>query len=83
MEKVDINNYTIVNICNDYTDRVDFSILLNNKHSVKDFQNAIDKIKVEIQDSIAEYGDDWVQISQKLTDFDFIELETRDTRVYF
>lgn len=68
------NNYRLVALRDscDY-DNVLGAVYLNNKHSLKDFQNAIYKAKKKRADEIYEFGEDWAIISEELEDFDYIE----------
>jgi len=50
-------------------------ILLHNKHSINELQDAINKAKEKWADEINEYGDDWYYISQELEDFDYMDVE--------
>ena len=69
------SNYTLIALRDSYDDDTTLGmILLNNKHSIQDFQNAINKAKEKRADEIYEYGDDWSFISEELTDFDYIEV---------
>ena len=52
------------------------AVYLNYKHSIQDFQNAINKAKEKRQDEIYEFGDDWAIISEELGDFDYFEVDT-------
>ena len=72
--------YTLVSLvdCCD-RDEVLGAVYLNNKHSLKDFQNAIYKAKEKRADEIYEYGDDWSFISEELDDFDYFEVDNYDT----
>ena len=50
-------------------------ILLNNKHTVKEFQDEIDKIVEEKYEEINLYGDDWEIVKKYINKkFDWIEL---------
>ena len=50
-------------------------VLLNKKHTTKDFQQEIYRAKQEAYEEIQEFGDDWYYIEQYMNkDFDYIEL---------
>jgi len=69
------NNYTLIALRDCYNEDTIYGVIyLNNKHSIQDFQNAINKAKEKRVDEIDEYGDDWSFISEELTDFDYIEV---------
>lgn len=71
------SNYRLVVLRDscDY-DNVLGAVYLNYKHSIQDFQNAINKAKEKRQDEIYEFGDDWSIISEELGDFDYFEVDT-------
>ena len=50
-------------------------ILLNNKHSIEDFNKAIQHARMLEQENIEENGNDWEYILLHLDDFDFFELD--------
>ncbi len=80
MESLDLNNYTVYELrdCND-SDVVYGAIALNNKHTVRDFQNEINRVKNEFEDEIAQYGDDWSIIQENIDNkFDWFELGLND-----
>ena len=58
-------------------------ILLNNKHSIGDFQDAIDRAKEKHEQDIEDYGDDWSFISEELNDFDYYEIGNGDYYVEY
>ena len=70
-------NYRLVALRDSY-DNNDIlgAVYLNKKHNIQDFQNAIYKAKQKREKDISEFGDDWSYISEELTDFDYIEIET-------
>ena len=78
MNKV-LDNYRLVALRDscDY-DNILGAVYLHNKHSVKDFQDAIYKAKEKWQEEIYENGDDWVIISEELdrNGFDYFEIDT-------
>lgn len=50
-------------------------ILLNKKHTIKDFQQEIYRAKQKAYEEIQKFGDDWYYIEQHMSkDFDYIEL---------
>lgn len=70
------SNYRQVKLRNCYDDKNYTYIMLNYKHSVKEFQDEINRIKEEKQDEINKYGDDWSIISENISDkFDWFELD--------
>ena len=77
------NNYTLIALRDCYNvDTIYGVVYLNNKHSIQDFQNAINKAKEKRADEIYEYGDDWSFISEELTDFDYIEVSCYECEDY-
>lgn len=79
---INLDDYVLVNVCDCNDNQYYFSILLNKKHSVDEFQNRIYELKDELAEEIEEYGDDWTKISEHLTDFDYIEL-SGNNKIYF
>ena len=79
---INLDNYVLVNVCDCNDNQYYFSILLNKKHNVDEFQNRIYELKDELAEEIEEYGDDWEKISEHLTDFDYIEL-SENNKIYF
>lgn len=76
-------HYTLITLRDSYNnDNVLGAVLLNNKHSIQDFQNAIYKAKDKHSDEIYEYGNDWEYISQDLEDFDYIEVGCYESKNY-
>lgn len=73
------DNYRPVKLIDSYEDTLDCVILLNNKHSVEDFQNAINKSREDHAEEIDKYGDDWAFIEEGLDDFDYYVVELWDT----
>lgn len=70
------SNYRQVELRDCYDDKNYTYIMLNYKHSVKEFQDEINRIKEEKQDEINKYGDDWSIISENISDkFDWFELD--------
>ena len=52
-------------------------IILNNKHSVKDLQDEINRIKREKYEEIMEYGNDLEVIKENISNkFNWFELDT-------
>lgn len=83
MENIDLSIYKIytLNDCND-SNVMYGAIALNNKHTVRDFQNEINRVKEQFEDDIAQYGDDWSIISQNINEsFDWFEIDI-DTEDY-
>lgn len=73
------NKYRAVELRDCYTNEVYTIIMLNNKHSVKDFQDEINRAREERQEDINKYGDDWTYISESISkNFDWYELESDD-----
>lgn len=80
------SNYRQVELRDCYNNEVYIYIMLNYKHSVKEFQDEINRIKLEKQEEINKYGDDWSIISENISDkFDWFELdiETDDDYLEF
>lgn len=70
------SNYRLVELRDCWDNTLYKYIMLNYKHSVKDFQNEINRIKKEKQEEINKYGDDWSIISANISDeFDWFELD--------
>lgn len=70
------SNYRQVELRDCYDNKNYTYIMLNYKHSVKEFQDEINRIKEEKQDEINKYGDDWTIISQNISEnFDWFELD--------
>lgn len=70
------SNYRQVELRDCYNNEVYKYIMLNYKHSVKEFQDEINRIKLEKQEEINKYGDDWSIISENISDkFDWFELD--------
>lgn len=81
--KIDLNNYRVVELRDSYDDDTTLGmILLNNKHSIQDFQNAVNQAKEKRREEIDEYGDDWTYISEELRDYDYIEIGADDYITY-
>jgi len=76
--KIDLENYTIVELRDSYNDYTLGTILLNKKHTIKDFQDAIYKAKEKNHEKIMMYGNDWEYISEDLKDFDYIDMDATD-----
>ena len=79
---INLDDYVLINVCDCNDSHYYFSILLNKKHKVEEFQKRIDELRVELAENIEKYGDDWTQISEHLGDFDYIELNGND-KVFF
>lgn len=76
-------HYTLITLRDSYNnDNILGAVLLNNKHNIQDFQNAIYKAKDKHSDEIYEYGNDWEYISQDLEDFDYIEVGCYESKNY-
>ena len=74
--KIDLDNDRLVNV-RDSSEKVFYgAFLLNNKHSINDFQNAIYEARNKHEEEIEENGDDWVYIfgDKLFENFDYIEL---------
>lgn len=68
------NNYRLVALRDSCDcDNVLGAVYLHNKHSLKDFQDAIYKAKNKRAEEIYEFGEDWTIISEELGNFDYIE----------
>lgn len=66
------DNYNIVELRDCYNDEPVSTILLNKKHSIEDFQDAINKAKEKHGDDIQKYGNDWEFIEEELDGFDYM-----------
>ena len=81
--KINLNDYRIVELRDSYdNDNILGMILLNNKHNIQDFQNAVNQAKEKRRKEIDEYGDDWTYISEELRDYDYIEIGADDYITY-
>lgn len=70
------SNYRQVELRDWYNNEVYTYIMLNYKHSVKEFQDEINRIREEKSEEINKYGDDWSIISENISDkFDWFELD--------
>lgn len=70
------SNYRLVELRDWCDEKVDKYIMLNYRHSVKDFQNEINRVREEKSEEINKYGDDWTIISQNINEnFDWYELD--------
>ena len=79
MESLDLNKYDIypLNDCNS-GETYNF-IALNKNHTVREFQDEINRVKDEFEDEIAQYGDDWSIIQENIDNkFDWFELGLSD-----
>lgn len=79
--KID-DNYNIIEIRDCYDDDTIFIAFLNKKHSIEEFQGAINKAKIKRQEDIQKYGDDWTWIEEELEDFDYMTVSFDDARYY-
>jgi hypothetical protein len=66
------DKYNIVELRDCYDGEAVNTIMLNKKHSIEDFQDAINKAKEKHEDDIQKYGDDWSWIEEELDDFDYM-----------
>lgn len=81
--KINLNDYRVVELRDSYDDdNILGMILLNNKHSIQDFQNAVNQAKEKRREEIDEYGDDWAYISEELGDYDYIDIDSDDYITY-
>lgn len=81
--KINLNDYRVVELRDSYDDdNILGIILLNNKHSIQDFQNAVNQAKEKRREEIDEYGDDWNFISEELGNFDYIDIDSDDYITY-
>lgn len=81
--KINLNDYRVVELRDSYDDDdILGMILLNNKHSIQDFQNAVNQAKEKRREEIDEYGDDWNFISEELGYFDYIDIDSDDYITY-
>ena len=70
------SNYREVELRDCWSGEVFTTIMLNYKHSVKEFQDEINRIKEEKSEEINKYGDDWTIISENIDkSFDWYELD--------
>ena len=76
------NNYDIVELRDSYDGEPVSTLFLNKKHSIGEFQDAIDKAKEKHAKDIYLYGNDWEYIEQELDMFDY-ELIGFDDARYF
>lgn len=76
MEKnlININDYRLVFLLD-----CDNIILLNKKHTIKEFQEEVDRAKEKAREDINKYGDDWYYIQMNMNkNFDYIELYSEE-----
>ena len=73
-----IEDYRAVRISDCEDSNVDYGvIMLHNKHSVKDLQDEINRIKREKYEEIMEYGNDLEVIKENISnEFNWFELDT-------
>lgn len=76
------DNYNIVELRDCWDDKPVSTIFLNKKHSIDDFQDAINKSKEKHEEEISKYGNDWEYIEQELDDFDYMIIDFDDARYY-
>lgn len=83
--KINLDNYNVIYKKDCYSSNVIYGIiLLNKKHTVKEFQEEINKAKKKAQDEINEYGDDWYYITKYISNnFDYIELDINEDYIDF
>ena len=75
---MNIEDYTAIRIKDCVDNNVDYGvIMLHNKHSVKDLQDEINRIKREKYEEIMEYGNDLEVIKENISnEFNWFELDT-------
>ena len=73
--EIDLNNYRIVKIYDNYDWEITGALLLNNKHNVEDFRKAIHKAKEKHEEDIYNYGFDWEYIEEELDNFDYYKFD--------
>lgn len=67
--------YYIIALVDSYSRKVEKMLAINKKHSIKEFQNEINRVKNKFEEEILEYGDDWEIISKNISSkFDWFEL---------
>lgn len=67
--------YYIIALVDSYSRKVEKMLAINKKHSIREFQNEINRVKNKFEEEILEYGDDWAIISENISDeFDWFEL---------
>ena len=73
---MNLKDYKTIALKDFQNDNIIYSIiLLNNKHTVKEFQDEIDKIVEEKYEEINLYGDDWEIVKKYINKkFEWIEL---------
>lgn len=76
-------DYNLVDIQDWETGKTDRTILLNKKHSIEDFQDAIYKAKDNHEEERLTFGNDWDYISEDLEDFDYYEIGAGDYYVEY
>lgn len=75
---INLEKYYITQLKDYNNNTIDLIILLNKKHSINEFQKAINDAKDNHYEDIQENGDDWYYISQELENFDYIEIALND-----
>ena len=75
---MNIEDYRAIRIKDCEDNNVDYGvIMLHNKHSVKDLQDEINRIKREKYEEIMEYGNDLEVIKENISsEFNWFELDT-------
>jgi hypothetical protein len=71
---VNLDNYNVVRVIDDYDNTITGVILLNNKHNVEEFRKDITNAKNKHIEEIIEYGCDWDYIEQELENYDYYML---------
>lgn len=78
-----LENFRAVLLKDFYTDEIGKIILLNNKHSIKDFEEEINRVKNKYINEINEYGDDLTIILSNISkDFEWYSLDGKG-EIYF
>ena len=79
-----MENYRPIVIKDRTDEQIDYVIMLNNKHSFEEFDDAVAKVEQDLFDSGYDYdGAYWDTICEKLNDFDFITFGYKPDILYY
>lgn len=77
---VRISGYRAVRVVDCYNSNTTYdTIMLSNKHNIREFQAEINRVKDLKAEEISKYGDDWEIIKENISDnFDWYEIDYSD-----
>lgn len=78
---LDIYSLVLLKDCNEF-DCLGAVMLNTQKHTIGEFQGAIDDAREKHYEDIQLWGNDWEFIKEELTNFDYIELNYNDKDDY-